>query len=36
LCNVIFLQGSSSCILNRCPSHLNLPIFITLTMSSSL
>jgi hypothetical protein len=24
---VRFLQGSSSCILKRCPSHLNFPIF---------
>jgi hypothetical protein len=23
LCNVSFLQGSGSCILNRCPSHLH-------------
>ena len=30
------LQGSRFCILKRCPSHLNLPIFIILTMSSSL
>ena len=29
---VRFLQGSSSCILKRCPSHLNLPIFITLVV----
>jgi len=28
-------QGSSSCILKSCPSHLRLPIFITLTMSTS-
>jgi hypothetical protein len=27
LCNVNFLQGSSSCTLKRCPSHFNLPIF---------
>ena len=32
---VSFLQGSSFCILQGCPSHLNLPIFITLTMSGS-
>jgi hypothetical protein len=30
------LQGSSSCILKRCPSHLNLPIFIIVTMSVAL
>ena len=24
-----FLRGSISCILKRCPSHLNIPIFIT-------
>jgi hypothetical protein len=30
LCNVNCLQGSSCCILKRCPSHLNLPILITL------
>ena len=29
------LQGCSSCILQRCSSHLNLPIFNTLTTSSS-
>jgi hypothetical protein len=32
---VSFQQGSSSCILKGCPSHLNVPIFTTLTMSSS-
>ena len=32
LSTVSFLQGSSSCILNRCPNHLTLPIFITLTV----
>jgi hypothetical protein len=32
---VSFLQGSSSCILKRYPSHPGLPIFITLTISSS-
>jgi hypothetical protein len=32
---VRFLQRSSSCILQTCLSHLNLPIFITLSMSSS-
>jgi hypothetical protein len=32
LCNVNFLQGSSSCIPNRCPSNLNLPVLITLTV----
>ena len=36
LISVSFPQGSSSCILQRCPSHLNPPIFITLTVSSSL
>ena len=33
---VSFLQGSSSCILKSCPSHLSLPIFITLTVSSKV
>ena len=30
-----FLHGSSSCIPNRCPSHLTLPISISSTMSST-
>ena len=33
---VSFLHGSSSWILKMCISHLNLPIFITLSMSCSL
>ena len=32
---VSFLLGYSSYILQRCPGHLNLPVFITLTMSGS-
>ena len=32
---ISLLQRYSSCILQRCPSHLNLPIFNTLTTSSS-
>ena len=32
---VSFLQGPTSCILKRCPSHLSLHIFVTLTMSNS-
>jgi hypothetical protein len=32
LSTVSLLQGSSSCILNRCPSQLILPIFNTLTV----
>ena len=35
LSTVSFLQGSSSCILNRCPSHIILPIFTTFTTPSS-
>jgi hypothetical protein len=33
---VIFLQGEFSSILTKCPSHLNLATFITLTISRSL
>jgi hypothetical protein len=33
---VIFLQGEFSSILNKCPSHLVLATFITLTISGSL
>jgi hypothetical protein len=36
LISVSFPQGSSSCTLNRCPSHVNRPVLVTLTMSSSL
>jgi hypothetical protein len=32
LCNVNCLQGSSCCILKRRPSHLSLPVLITLTV----
>jgi hypothetical protein len=32
---VSFLLGYSSYFLQRCPSHLSLPVFITLTMSGS-
>ena len=35
LSTVSLLQGSSSCILNRCPSHIILPIFTTFTTPSS-
>ena len=30
---VNILQGSSSCILQSCPSHLNIPISITLSVT---
>ena len=30
-----FQQGSTACILKGCPSHLKVPVFIALTMSSS-
>jgi hypothetical protein len=33
---VIFLQGEFSSILTKCPSHLILATFITLTVSRSL
>ena len=33
---ISLLRGCGSCILKRCPSHPNLPIFNTLTMTSSL
>jgi hypothetical protein len=32
---VSLLEGSSSCILKRCPRHLNLAIFTTLTVSNT-
>jgi hypothetical protein len=35
-CRVNFLQGFCSCILERCPSHLNRTTFITFTISGSL
>lgn len=31
LCNVRILQGSCSCILQRCLSHINLPALLTVT-----
>jgi hypothetical protein len=33
---IIFLQGEFSSTVTKCPSHLNLAIFITLTISRSL
>ena len=36
LISVSFPQGSSSCTLNTCRSHFNRPIFVTVTMPSSL
>jgi hypothetical protein len=36
LCRVNFLQGSCSCVLKRCPSHLSRPTLIIFTISGSL
>jgi hypothetical protein len=36
LWRIIFLQGFCSCVLKRCPSHLNLPDLITFIISVSL
>jgi hypothetical protein len=35
VCRVDFLQRFCSCILNRCPNHLNRPTSITVTVSGS-